>query len=94
MYSTDYAASLWKFKSKRSLRFVDPGILKSLCLCEVEINKYARKILQRRIDDGVLHRGTIHKDITTFAAPPDSEAVGAGGGFPCQAQGLSFFIEF
>ncbi|CAK9054620.1 unnamed protein product [Durusdinium trenchii] len=49
----------------------------------VEKSDYCRKILQLRMDEGLLHRAEIHPDVCTFDASKSS-ADGAGGGFPCQ----------
>ena len=55
---------------------------------QVEIDAYARKELQKRMDDGLLHHGKISEDITNYKPEKDTTAEGCGGGFPCQACGL------
>ena len=52
---------------------------------QVEINPYARAVLQKRMQEGFLHQGIIHDDVTTYQVPQGTKAFGAGGGFPCQA---------
>lgn len=56
----------------------------SICF-KVEINDYARKVLQKRMGEGLLHPGKVSEDITDFKPEKDSPAGGCGGGFPCQA---------
>ena len=60
---------------------------------QVEINPFARAVLQKRMQEGFLHEGTIHDDVTTFQVPGKTEAFGAGGGFPCQVgHGCCYFL--
>ena len=57
----------------------------SLGRSQVEINPYARAVLQKRMQEGFLHEGSIHDDVTTYQVPRGTKAFGAGGEFPCQA---------
>ena len=50
----------------------------------MEINEFAQLVLRKRMQEGLLHRGRVHSDVTTFQVSEDTEACGVGGGFPCQ----------
>ena len=51
---------------------------------QVEIDEYCTKILELRMDDGLLHTCPISADVTSYDAST-TDAEGCGGGFPCQA---------
>ena len=54
-------------------------------VCAVEINKYARRCLMSRQDDGSLEPFPIWDDVTTFDGKPWRGLVDViSGGFPCQ----------
>lgn len=55
------------------------------CVCAVEIDEYARRVLIGRQNDGCLRPFPIWDDITTFDGRPWSGRVDVvTGGFPCQ----------
>lgn len=55
------------------------------CVCAVEIDEYARRVLIERQNDGCLRPFPIWDDITTFDGRPWSGRVDVvTGGFPCQ----------
>ena len=55
------------------------------CVCAVEINDYARRILMARQDDGSLPPFPIWDDVRTFDGRPWRGVVDIiSGGFPCQ----------
>lgn len=60
------------------------GCLKLTILAEVEKSEYCRAILALRMKEGLLHKAPIWPDASTVDAS-DNKAMGAGGGFPCQA---------
>ena len=51
---------------------------------QVECNDFCKSILRLRMSDKLLHAAEIHSNVETFDGST-SGAVGAGGGFPCQA---------
>lgn len=58
-----------------------------LNLIEVESSKYCRAVIQARQHDGMLPAVPVRNDVTTVTGSEAraAGAVGAGGGFPCQA---------
>ena len=55
------------------------------CVCAVEINDYARRVLLARQDDGCLDPFPIWDDVTAFDGRPWRGLVDVvSGGFPCQ----------
>ena len=66
------------------------GILGGMLLghvpvCAVEIDKYCRRVLQARQDDGLLPPFPIYEDVKTFDGQPWRGLVDVvAGGFPCQ----------
>ena len=55
------------------------------CVCAVEVNAYARRILTQRQDDGILEPFPIWDDVRTFDGKPWRGLVDVvSGGFPCQ----------
>jgi DNA (cytosine-5)-methyltransferase 1 len=60
-------------------------LLGHTCVCAVEINEYARRVLLQRQRDGILPRFPIWDDIRGFDPKPlKGKAHVVCGGFPCQ----------
>ena len=65
------------------VRLICPA--RRLVFLKVERDSYCSEILTLRMSEGLLHKADVWDNVETFDGA-NSNALGAGGGFPCQAR--------
>lgn len=65
------------------VRLICPA--RRLVFLKVERDSYCSEILKLRMSEGLLHKADVWDNVETFDGA-NSNALGAGGGFPCQAR--------